>query len=311
MNRHEWRLITTGIADARGLLESINKQLEAISKNSESDESPRNAECVRKFDLLISKLTLPVAIEEYCKSHKDEKPRDAWGWLRLILEFAGVVSVVAYVVLTYCTLDEMRTQARIMRKQLEASDRAWIKVVDVIPLDESVPPSTVGTSLTFSADGRGGYLNFKVVLKNIGKSVATPVSVLVKTFPTSLYRSPTEPIDERRKLCGEKKSPEAEFTIFPEDTQLAYRARQFDSTPMGQTIGKSPQKAGRLFILGCINYNYASSTTNHQTGFIYEVFESKMAGHVLAPMFKMITVEPNRTIAKPVFEILESGNYAY
>jgi hypothetical protein len=113
------------------LLESIQKQLEAISKQSKADicnDEPR------QHKLIVSVDSLPPTIPSYYESENNERPtKQKWERIKRGLEFAGLAAVVAYVIVTACTLSEIKRQAAsaqeqvsIMRKQIKLSERAIV-----------------------------------------------------------------------------------------------------------------------------------------------------------------------------------------
>jgi len=178
------------------------------------------------------------------------------------------------------TLGEVRKQTVAIQSQLEVTDRPWLKV-------------------SFTAEGRGFYfagdgsaeLSLRAHIQNIGHSVATAVVVphemfLLSDANNSIFK---EPMEHQTALCGSANnkavgSPEDQkqqnamlaMVIFPNDTN--------ESQTIGLVISKSdidarksltPEGPGGKRILpvivGCIDYEFGTSTRHHQTGFIYEV----------------------------------------
>lgn len=246
------------------VLASIQKQTETIAKNSESQKDTGDVRDARPLDVLVSKLTLPVAVDEYCKSHRGEQPRGKWGWLRLAMEVAGLGALAAYAIVTAWTLSEIKKQAHaaqdqagFMQRQLEATGRPWL----------GLNPSVKIERITVSKGGMGADL--VVPVKNYGVSPATYVGVGViigtandsegmsqrfrNTSDIACMANPNGPnVDRGRGVGG---------VVFP-GVSVSER--------MGISISNGPiTPSDRVQIIGCIVYEFPAEKI-HQTRFCLE-----------------------------------------
>ena len=249
-------------------LDSIQKQTEIVATNSESKKDSGNLQDAGPLDVLVSKLTLPEAIDEYCKSHKDDQPRGGWGWFRLAMEVSGLVALVAYVIVTACSLSEIKKQAEaaqkqagFMQRQLEATGRPWLGLNTSVKIER----------ITVSKGAMGAEL--VVPVKNYGVSPATHVGVGVvigtandsegisqrfrNTSDIACMANPNGPDGDRERGIG--------GVIFPGISV---------SERMQLGIANGPiTPSDRLQIIGCIVYEFPPEKIHH-TRFCLESEES-------------------------------------
>jgi hypothetical protein len=167
--------------------------------------------------------------------------------------------------------DAATSAATTAAKQLEMVDRPWV-IVSFI----------VNSPLVFGEDGM--HLSLGVHLKNIGHSVATNIVIDDALFPS---KDPlNEPLVRQRKLCEKTRKDTVgmntgrlELTIFPdeEDGSLSAGATIDNATIAANLLDTHLHPAlktkfiSSVYFVGCVDYQYATSTIHHQTQFIYEV----------------------------------------
>jgi hypothetical protein len=164
----------------------------------------------------------------------------------------------------------MAGQLDTMRRQLEATDRPWIKV----------DPS-VASPLTFTARGNL-QAAVTLTLKNIGRSVAVNVTVYVDAFiarPDGYVLSDL-PLRRQKELCGTPKSPPFQVTMFPEDIRpfsvpITIQREEIEANAVTLPPGAGwPPSAGKPVypvLVGCAYYQFAQFPDQHHTDFIYSI----------------------------------------
>jgi hypothetical protein len=235
---------------------------------------------------------LPVSVTEYYTSENSEGPKDRRrDRIRLGLEIAALIAAILAGVFTFRTLAQVRrqadaaqTQVGIMQKQLEATDRPWISV-DITANTEYVRGAIVGGPLFFDQNGFG-RMAAKIVMRNIGNSVASRVYIRELVLAIGLDATEmTRPSAEQKKLCAGpnryardpniRDTIDPRFTIFPKDSQVEYENVGFPTKDILEIPTPRPFKNGKpvqVFLIACVDYEYALPQVPHQTGFIYEVF---------------------------------------
>jgi hypothetical protein len=199
--------------------------------------------------------------------------------------------------------DAVKTGTEIARNQLELSERPWIRI-----------SFTVGAQ-GFSFQNGSAGLPLQAHIQNTGHSVATGVIVPVKMFlaydENGIF---IEPLKRQKDLCdpvaemptGDRQLGDMALTIFPGDTDVSMSygvgvgKDEIDSAktliPQGS---ESPKVGGGKRILpivvGCVDYQYATSTHHHQTRFIYQV---QRVDRSLPPgVYPVISIEVPKTVA--------------
>jgi hypothetical protein len=231
--------------------------------------------------------------------------------VRFVVEFLGVVILLAYTVYTALMYRATRDAANAAlqaastsAKQLEATDRPWVKVELSPPNVQTAAPR----DLVFDDEGTGA-MTIEISLINIGRSIANHVSVRVEAFAISPSDDARVIIKARqRDLCGTPDTAIAiQHAIFPQDAAqdfnyVGFRTREIQA-PNWFTTHYTRGKAVFAFIYGCVDYRSVSPAT-HQTGFVFQIYAGEGA-----------TLQAGNTIPwnHLTFRREESfeGNYAY
>lgn len=211
------------------------------------------------------------------------------------------------------SVGSLNNQLGVMREQLEITDRPWI-TVKITACTECGPRDIRGGPLSFDGDGRG-RLTYNIALDNTGKSVASRVYVRSKALAIGLDAvEMNTPLNEQKNLCSgpnlyaNNKLPfDERQTIFPNAPNVTSVVTGFDTKQIRDmpefqfTRGKPVQP----FVVGCVDYEYATSSINHQTGFIYQVFGGKTHQGIQI----RDTVPVDSLTFEPYF-LGQGGNYA-
>lgn len=255
MMRAEWWRFTRQLTSLHKTLQSIQKHLESIPKKDEPHKHTGDLQDAGPIDVLVSKLTLPVAVDEYYKSTKDGHPRGKWGWLKFGLEVGGLVALVAYVIITARTFGEIKKQSasaqqqtEIVRKQFKAIDRPWL----------SASANLVGPIVI---DHSGPHVTLTVRLKNTGNSPAVHVEVMCNLRP--VYLPPpfakSDPDCENFRSGTEKGGG----ALFPGDTM------EFPATSviLPSLLAAYRAQASRAYLQWtvCIAYGFTFENSDHKT----------------------------------------------
>jgi hypothetical protein len=188
----------------------------------------------------------------------------------------------AAVILTLLIAVAAFWSAWIFQEQLELmqdADRPWV-TVEITANTDWVPGAIVGGPLAFDQGGHGN-LTSKITMKNIGKSVATHVYIRSKALAIGLTDPLSIPLEYQKTLCSglntyakNKSLPDSRYTIFPDDIQVEFDIRGVDAKQIEERPEFLTLKNGKpiaLLLVGCVDYEYASSPKPHQTGFVYEI----------------------------------------
>ena len=278
------------------LVQAIHKQQEAAKSNSEPE--PRI--------LVHSTLELPLEAREYYRSEHGKTPRKKiWAPIRNTSEIGAVLVALGIAILTYRTLQQVKRQAdagqgqvNIMQRQLEATDRPWIEIINTTSKNGFVFYKRVDNGLI------GIDSSFLIQVKNIGRSVASHVKAVSRVVFESPGDDDKALTAKERSMC-QQQSPffsSTEFTLFP-DQDSGNKLAEGPSSGYATLV---PQDAvfetasNSMFIdpaiMGCITYE-APTGNRHHTGFIYE-FRIKNGGVVFArQLFKLGVNFPAEKIA--------------
>ncbi len=153
---------------------------------------------------------------------------------------------------------------KLLRRQLEAYDRPWLTV--------SMSPGKSDRKFEQFGFYKGGdaYVWFGLKVTNIGKSLATNVTVTAR-----LIAFKDEIKDLPKELETAKPMHTGEFTLFPEefnDGLFNYR-----NTPIAEVEAVCFQLAegGEVFVdmalIGRVVYRFATSDDPHHTDFAYKI----------------------------------------
>jgi hypothetical protein len=168
-------------------------------------------------------------------------------------------------------LQQMQVASVVASKQLELLDRPWISV-----------GFTVESPITFTSDQV--RVTFRAHFKNVGHAVATNIVIAQNAFLTP---DPFRTVLPRQKALCDKTATDTtamnngrlEMTLFPgtEDNSLGIGAGVSMPDIMANLLDTHLTPAfhdkvfGPVFLIGCVDYQYAASPIHHQTRFAYEV----------------------------------------
>jgi hypothetical protein len=274
------------VAVIRKRLEKIEKSLSDLASTATAaEERERSKE--QHETKIRGEVWFPERVE-HARSAQQEKQHATQNVIA-VTTFLAALAASIYAGIAACQLKEMRKatiaatkSANTAAAQLELTDRAWV-TVEITACTECGPRDIRGGPLTFGKDGRGS-LTFTISLKNIGKSVANhawprfkPLAIGWDDLLTDPYKMP---LDEQRKLCsGPADNSKIEgYTIFPNDAQVeVWGPMGFDTKQIRENLNLHLKngKPIRPLLIGCVDYDYPSSTAQHQTGFIYEAHIGK------------------------------------
>jgi hypothetical protein len=198
-----------------------------------------------------------------------------------------------------------KSAAETAQKQLEISDRPWMK--DLVKAD---------SALTFDNKGNA---NLTIIgsAKNIGHSVATGVTMNAQWIALPMDEYFTEPTKRQTEFCDKIAKTQLDpmkwgAAVFPDDhadTRMTLSISRKDIDASRVPFKGQPGKNFGSFIVGCIDYQYSSSTQRHQTRFVYDVFclNPKEPNH--ASVVEIDRTWPPETLIIELHHF--SGKYAY
>jgi hypothetical protein len=226
---------------------------------------------------------LVPSVPEHPKTKTTCRPDQTPWWKTLgegVALFGGLGLLIVNIYQMSATRDAAqaaKSAADTAQKQLEMSERPWL-ILQGITVD---PPGFI-----FPKEG-GAQISIRPQIKNIGHSVATGVIFSVKLFNPSRTSFFTEPLTKQQDLCkpiADKPIINSQWgrgvgdlVIFPSDIEQSWfyglnlTQSEMDSTKLTVKIGDRDIGLLAPFIVGCVDYQYPTSTRHHQTQFIYRL----------------------------------------
>jgi hypothetical protein len=252
------------------LTDGLKNLEDAVGAHWESDEKRYQTKPVAVTDL---RTNVPIPIQ-----NKTKKSVPEWIWIifKGVLEILGIAAVIAYTYVSYHQWCEMQKQTRTGQKQVEQSERAWLTVA-----------ITADSDFTFDKDG-GARISVRPHIHNIGKSPATGIilsaKMILAPMSTTGDRFFHEPIAQQNELCDKiaktpvadgKTTSDFQQVIFPNDGDesvtngLAVSKAEIDAAKKDVIAKSGPESLLSPFVVGCVDYQYATALQHHQTGFVY------------------------------------------
>ncbi len=256
------------------LRDSIEKHTQAAEKAANAQQKHAEAN-----EFILAKIS-----EQATPARKDktrEPSHSPIEWIKLAVSIGTLFVVAAYTALTAYQLIQLKVSADAAKsaadtaaKQLEMSERPWIKVKLV-----SHGP------FTFSSSGYAN-LGLQFALKNVGHSVAAGVTIETRMFPVLGNEVFTKSIEHQKEVCAiareRKIDPQGlaggALSLFPEDespspytVDVAIDKPSIDSTIFRKDRFFPGSQEIYPIVVGCADYQFTFESGHHQTGFIYEV----------------------------------------
>jgi hypothetical protein len=206
-----------------------------------------------------------------------------WGALFTgLLVFVGIVTAKLFL----RQLGEMGTENNTAQKQLELSERPWIKLVDLKTLgNNSLIPA-----LSFQGFGYGPFpqgnkqatFQIKISLRNIGHSLAFVTADFELFLPAWTDKFEDTLLDEEKRFCdtSAQKPPNKYLNriVFPDEPlEWSGAGVQKVALPMlpGNVLNHIPEDPKGDYILPtvitCANYTFPGSSNRYQTRTLFIV----------------------------------------
>lgn len=301
------------IAALEAFKASLDKHIEAIGEHQQATQRGPQPE---PQQIVTPEVRLPPAVAAYYEAEQRDRPSaQRWERVKRGIEFLAFAAAVVLAVLTYRTLQQVRRQAdsaheqvAIMRKQLEQSDRAWIKVA-----------MKINHPITFLENGQmSGYFSF--TFTNVGKSVATNVRVKADIWLDPLRDSPEAVLKLQRALCNAP-APGAGYTVFPDNDSWSVVLKRFASTSdiNSHAVNSGPPQYSKSLappvIYGCAQYQIPALPGDHETGFIYVFGTRRKQQQSLPSVWAMGFLAVGKDVPADQLDvhpwIMPGGDYAY
>jgi hypothetical protein len=292
MNNKLTRLIVESLRAFQVLVLNYS---ESVSKHPQSQQDKTKQQ---PPPLIVqTTLELPIEVTEYCKSHAQEKPAaKAWRWIKNILEIIAVGTAIILVCLTNMTLRQVKRQADTASDNLIAENRPWVTAA--VSLEEPPNSHSPKPGLTFNSDGSASF-NCFIVVKNIGKSIATGIFIRAKIYPPPLRLFSTDPVNKEKALCNEVRAEKRDTnrlpSLFPGEESYEPEAIPMSKESIDSALRSLPPNLATMnsvlpVVYGCVNYDFPFSKGIHQTQFIFTMD--------LVPVIKGTIEPPNLKIVK-------------
>jgi hypothetical protein len=190
---------------------------------------------------------------------------------------------------------EMRRQNDLVKKQLEVADRPWIEVVSVA--------APRGIRVSFAAERRSIVFPptlplGEITLKNHGRSVATRIRIgTTKVIDGSGKNWGRILVPEAlRKLCEMTKTVMAEESVIFPDQEVVREMPSWQDSAHSLFNPNSSQLRGidspspyTVHLVGCVYYQFHSSSDLHETRFVFTALEDGKP--IRKPIDNVLTIE--------------------
>ncbi len=175
--------------------------------------------------------------------------RDAYDWATLAVAVIGVVVVAWSAVVSAWNTELVREQIGVMRNQ----DRPWIT-------SELMPEH-------YGVEVQDGVIEvfFEERLKNVGELVATNVVSRHRLVLSEQPQQGSRIKELQDALCAQADASVEGTAIFPDQTATNHWVVR------GSTRSESPGSEFKLFVVGCVAYNFFDIDDVHVTPFAYQL----------------------------------------
>jgi hypothetical protein len=263
----------------------IQQSAESPHPQSHTDDSRTQTQPPLPIAVRIESYPPPTVSKEEQTERKWRNRRE-WGNLVATLFtalFAGGLLVITYVYAkyTYKMWQEMQTQTRTAQQQLEATQRPWIKIIDVVPTGNN--PIVGGLSFQKIGPYKDApdirvqaTIQVKLSFTNVGHSVAevTPtMELFTPQFSTSEYWSRIS--TEEQRFCG---SPDMravtaqKLTVFPGEQKPSEWDAGLSTPIRPENVNHLPDGAGITpALIICVSYRHEGLPSLYQTRALYEI----------------------------------------
>ncbi len=175
--------------------------------------------------------------------------RDAYDWATLAVAVIGVIVVAWSAVVSAWNTELVREQVSVMRNQ----DRPWIT-------SELVPEH-------FGVDIQDGVIEVfaEERLKNVGELVATNVVSRHRLMLSDQPQQRSRIKEIQDTLCAQADASLEGTAVFPDQTATNHWVIR------GSTDSEFPGSEFKLFVVGCVAYNFFDIDDVHVTPFAYQL----------------------------------------
>ncbi len=199
--------------------------------------------------------------------------RTLFDWVALLISTATLIVLVVTVLYAerqfhamQAAVNEAKNQTNAALEQAETIDRPWL---------------TVSFTVEDELDFTNGHMDFVLIshLKNVGHSAANNIKLASRVFIT---KYPWEMEARGHELCEPgiaKRSTWSMQTLFPgESSSIPFPVSLGIDSQAISNKGSPHELVSGVYLVGCVEYQYAASTRQHQTRFAYSInrkFEMK------------------------------------
>jgi hypothetical protein len=185
--------------------------------------------------------------------------------------------------------------ASVMLRQLEAYERPWVTA-----------SFTASSRLDF--DNSGLWVTFGVLLKNIGRSIATHINYDVEIVPVETPGGDYRTVIAKQDAIAERVKPQASgYVLFVGDEIPAYpHCRLENDSIKREAVTVEGDQYLTLCLAVVITYRYPTSDRDHTTRLAF------IFGNDVEPVEGLFFVKLGQALPKEKIHILRltSGNYA-
>jgi hypothetical protein len=259
-----WPLVLLGI-----LVSWLSHESKAVHPQG-NPENKRDAGHVDSPPVAEIVPTPPTKSKTTCRP--DQTP-----WWKTMLEIVALFVALGLLYFNYRqtkateqAANTATTAANTAQKQLEMSERPWVSAEFFIDYP-----------IEFQPNGDMG-VRLRVVMKNIGHSVATDVRLVLGADPEggggwflNTPKEQKEMCDNWRNVNFAGQSNGGFTTLFPGEVyveQESFKITKEQIEKVQAEVGGKREISG-ISLFGCVNYGFAFALGHHQTGFNYDLIK--------------------------------------
>jgi hypothetical protein len=191
-------------------------------------------------------------------------------WAQVIVAIVGLIGVGLGVFVANSTLARVTEQTDVMRRSLESADRPWLRVT-LSPRQSNPIPAP--------------HLSFSTTIENVGRSVATDVTLSFGLVTHGFGQQAADdiferPASEQDRICESGLTQTGRWSrnqlVFPGDKVAGIETSiNYDIEAARRAATTMPSSTGRTnfgaVLVACVTYRFGTSASVHSTRLGYYV----------------------------------------
>jgi hypothetical protein len=241
------------LRELRALNQAVSAGFLGIQKQVETEGKQQCTKNERDqtAPVLRANLQIPDAIISNWERENTKKARREY--FAIGVSTVTLLAIIAYAIINYRMLCQMHDN-------LIAENRPWVTAR--VTLEEPPNSHSPKPGLTFNSDGSASF-NCFIVVKNIGKSIATGIYIRAKMYPPPFQLFITDPITKQKAWCekvrAEKPNTNMLPSLFPgeestETETIPMTKKSIESALQALPANLAATNSVLPVVYGCVNW---------------------------------------------------------